>query len=103
MAIKQAKLAIPFVVDSSNPSTSKGWSEEHITKTQAWYQAMASWAHGHAERGPTTTTTTPEATSTLVEEWDFSNGGLALTIKAYKVGVWQGGKDCGHVVPPLTH
>ncbi len=93
MAIKQAKLAIPFVVDSSNPSPSKGWSEEHITKTQAWYKAMTSWAHGHAERAPTPTT--QEATISLVEEWDFSkhfskhfsNRGLALTMKAYKVGV----------------
>jgi hypothetical protein len=102
MAIKQVKLAIPFVVDSSNPSPSKGWSEEHITKTKAWYKAMASWALGHVERAPIPTT--QDATISLVEEWDFSNRGLGLTMKAYKVGVWQGGSGYGHVVPhPTPH
>lgn len=88
LATNQAKLAIPFVVDSSNPSHSKGWSEEHITKTQAWYKALASWAHGHADMGATSTP--QDATISLIEEWDMSNQGLALAIKAYKVGVCQG-------------
>lgn len=83
MAINQAKMAIPFVVDSSNPSPIKGWSEVHITKTQAWYTSMATWARGHIEREPPTRGASQVS---LVEEWDFSNKGLAKVFKAYKVG-----------------
>lgn len=89
LATNQAKLAIPFVVDSTNPSPTKGWSEEHINKTQAWYKALAAWAHGHADKGPTCTP--KEEPISLVEEWDLSKEGLAVAIKAYKVGLWWQG------------
>lgn len=82
MATNQAKMAIPFVVDSSNPSPTKGWSDGHITKTQAWYTSMATWARRHVEREPPTK---GASSVPLLEEWDFSDKGLAKVFKAYKV------------------
>lgn len=98
-ATNQARLAIPFVVDSSNPSQTKGWSEDHITKTQAWYKGMATWAKGHAEKGPTT----KESPISLVEEWDFSKRALARITKAYKVSVAPWVVVWGHVFNPQLH
>ena len=80
MATNQAMMAIPFVVDSSNPSLSKGWSEEHINKTQAWYRSLASWARGHVEGEPP-----KEPPISLLEEWDYMNTKVDTIINAHKV------------------
>ena len=88
-------LAIPFVVDSSNPSPTKGWSEDHINKTQAWYKSMASWARGHAEKQPHT----QEPSIPLLEEWDNSIKGVDKVLKAFKVSCIDLGESCVEQLP----